>query len=423
MIDPLIPKKIFCGLKDIDTDKYKRDFDVTGKIKTPHDDSLNFNRTTSQGSALQLPSSSSSSSSDSEYDIGDVIADEEIRITDSGVDSEQTSITTNSELIIDVTQSAVAVDISSSSQDDITSTDSRDDIEKEKVHKMKNYFEYQTTNRQGDQTSKSDPGRLVIPEIFTKNNFSNVKKVSQSQFSLIKGSCRDGFSDVHNRTVPSISDASVRNFKSESSESSETMEPDSDDSLNIVQYAEENSVKKRKESEVGKIKNIFENMINQNQRRHSSYMSWKSSNLQLKPKPVDTDEKYLSKECLHSLSQEDTCEDKEDDYDNNKSFHNSQGHETQFNSSQINDDLERLRDTTSYRSSIISDHQNVENQRKYSSTPNLPGMQSLEASGKDSLPSGRVLELRQKFMVPVDSMKGSLQKKRLKRVTLYIFGV
>ena len=171
MIDPLIPKKIFCGLKDIDTDKYKRDFDVTGKIKTPHDDSLNFNWTTSQGSALQLPSSSSSSSSDSEYDIGDVIADEEIRITDSGVDSEQTSITTNSELIIDVTQSAVAVDISSSSQDDITSTDSRDDIEKEKVHKMKNYFEYQSTNRQGDQTSKSDPGRLVIPEIFTKNNF------------------------------------------------------------------------------------------------------------------------------------------------------------------------------------------------------------------------------------------------------------
>ena len=74
----------------------------------------------------------------------------------------------------------------------------------------------------------------------------------------------------------------------------------------------------------------------------------------------------------------------------------------------IKDTLERHRQAPSYnnnhfQSSIISNYQKAENQRKYSSTPNLPDMHSSQVLEDKSLPSGKVLELRQRFMSPMDS--------------------
>lgn len=100
---------------------------------------------------------------------------DDIRITDSGVDSEQTSVTTTtSEVNVSQQQASnyMVNEEEDTSQDDI-SVNSRDEIEREKVRNMKYYFEQEIRLRQrngSNSGSRSRPGSVIIPDVFTKDD-------------------------------------------------------------------------------------------------------------------------------------------------------------------------------------------------------------------------------------------------------------
>ena len=94
--------------------------------------------------------SESSQSSDNQSD--DVDNNEEIRVTDSGVDSEQTS-TSNNSILEDMRRDEAISVLAEESSDDVSSICSTENIEKEIVGKMKNRFEEQIIETKEKQST------------------------------------------------------------------------------------------------------------------------------------------------------------------------------------------------------------------------------------------------------------------------------
>ena len=107
----------------------------------------------------------------------DVDNNDDIRVTDSGVDSEQTS-TSNNSVFEDIRRDEAISVLAEESSDDISSVCSTENIEKEIVGKMKSMFEQQINETQERQSTflnwkKSNlvlKGTEISPNLTEVNN-------------------------------------------------------------------------------------------------------------------------------------------------------------------------------------------------------------------------------------------------------------
>ena len=324
-IDDSGPRKIDCGLKEIDAEKYKRNYEVRGKSVNNLNDSLAFKWNTSevdktlfgyigclfsfylsdQGSVIHLASSSSSSSSDSEIDAEDIPDD--IRITDSGVSSDTSNTNNSSDVRIEIVEEKLEKDCS---QDDTSSINSRDEIEREKVLKMKMMFEEKIhTNKVSHSLinrAKTRPNSVVVPEVFKLDQSSTIQTNTNVCAPFPAPAIRK-FSSVPTLNQPTKVTSSPRRGSSDSSTDSsdsditpkremenldnfsdkfESEEETNADEFIHVRKTDDDFVKLRKRSEVGSLKNKFELLIEDNKARKSSFINWKSSNPNLQSRPI-----------------------------------------------------------------------------------------------------------------------------------------
>ena len=94
---------------------------------------------------------------------------EDIRVTDSGVESEQTSISTNS-ILEDIRRDESISVVAEESSDDVSSICSTENIEKEIVGKMKNMFEErisETKERQSTFMNWKKSNLILKPKEFS----------------------------------------------------------------------------------------------------------------------------------------------------------------------------------------------------------------------------------------------------------------
>ena len=147
-------RTIYCGLPRVDPDTYRRDYVIQrdSKKNSKEENPLEFKWNASlvfirnltllnivfilqRAADIQRTFSSSSSSEDSEASASeDSVGVEEVRVTDSGVDSEQNSIATTA-------STEKEVGPPTSSQEEESSSHSGAVIERETVSRMRNIFE------------------------------------------------------------------------------------------------------------------------------------------------------------------------------------------------------------------------------------------------------------------------------------------
>ena len=229
---------------------------------------------------MHLPSSSSSSSSelDSEEEFS---AQEEIRITDSGVDSEQTSITTSSEVRVDAVQSSAfniqLANQENGSQDEVSSVDSRNDIEEEIVYTRKSFFEGKKFSP-SMSPAKSRPGSIVIPEAFRHESFASPKQEQVIQRKT------GTFTRFEKSFALEEAQSQVQEVSSPGSSSSSDTVEENANYVNVSQEVHPSEDSYRKSSDVSKLTTMFEGLIYKNKSQNNTFLSWRSSNLSLKPK-------------------------------------------------------------------------------------------------------------------------------------------
>ena len=131
-----------------------------------------------------LRQSSSSPSSEDSIVADDVDIIEDIRVTDSGVESEQASTSTNSTLEDIRRDEAISV-LAEESSEDSSSVCSTENIEKEIVGKLKNMFELQINDSKEKQSTflnwKKDNLSLKGKETFPKLNGENIRSNNQNK--------------------------------------------------------------------------------------------------------------------------------------------------------------------------------------------------------------------------------------------------
>ena len=246
--------------------------------------------------------SSSSSSSESEIDAEDIPDD--IRITDSGVSSDTSNTNNSSDVRIEIVEEKLEKNCS---QDDASSIHSRGEIEREKVLRMKIMFEEKLhTNKVSlflMNRAKSHPNSVIVPEVFkldqsstiqTNTNvcapfpapairkFTSVPTLNQpteETSSPLRSSSR---SSTDSDSTPKLEMENLYNY----SNKFESEEENNADEFIHVRKTDDDFVKLRNRSEVGSLKNKFELLIEDNSARKSSFINWKSSNQNLKSRPI-----------------------------------------------------------------------------------------------------------------------------------------
>ena len=243
---------------------------------------------------------------------------EELRVTDSGVDSEQTSTATltSSEIRADNTEREVVT----SSDEEKYSHDSRDVIGRETVTRMRNIFEEKINKtkvenlvelKKPSSTPVSSQPRLKEEEDIRgqvsacdKDEVERLRSSSVSSASTIQSEAeqtkpgdflvmkhvemiqtrtRDSGSGSHlsersvRDSVPKteVLDVSVGKLR-QNFEGSE---------INVINRTEAVRQSEVKEVSVGRLKNSFENILREKQQSERSFLRWKSSNLSLRPRP------------------------------------------------------------------------------------------------------------------------------------------
>ena len=172
-------RTIYCGLPKIDPDNYRRDYVIQrdSKKNSKEENPLEFKWNASlvsirdltllyivfilqRAADIQRTFSSSSSSEDSEASASeDSVGVEEVRVTDSGVDSEQNSIATTA-------STEKEVGPPTSSQEEESSSHSGAVIERETVSRMRNIFEQKIFQ------SKAEAETVRKPSMSSKYSYS-----------------------------------------------------------------------------------------------------------------------------------------------------------------------------------------------------------------------------------------------------------
>ena len=332
---------------------------------------------------LDSSTSSSSSSTESESE-NEIETPDDIRVTDSGVDSEQTSLTTSSETRVIVDQAAafnLVADYQESSED-VESNDSRNDIEQEIVWNMKNYFEAKRFSSNSDGSKTKRPGSVIIPEVFTQSQTREVHHKSSS--TNMKPSILDIKADdlslsqchetikIQPETMRYQESESSKSASSRSSDTLEEQEEIHEDRQEIIKsHQDAPAHAEEKHGDVGKLRNMFEGLIHKNKVQTNTFLTWKSSNLTLKPKPQ-----------TEAICYEDDCA-------------------TPSMGSSVTEDFDQIVDQYSYTEDVDASfddyNERIENKDDQMYLPTPP-----ESEPSSPVPSRRVsvLELRKKFTSP-----------------------
>merc|ERR1711892_538279 len=152
VVEDNIPKKIDCGLRDVDAGKYKRNYYINENKEKKSEPKINSGLLSFRWSETEREKRQSESSQSSDNQSDDVDNNEEIRVTDSGVDSEQTS-TSNNSILEDMRRDEAISVFAEESSDDVSSICSTENIDKEIVAKMKNRFEEQIIETKEKQST------------------------------------------------------------------------------------------------------------------------------------------------------------------------------------------------------------------------------------------------------------------------------
>ena len=159
---------------------------------------------------------------------------------------------------------------------------------------------------------KSRPGSVVIPEAFRHE----VSAISHPVIPRKTGT----FTMIEKPIAVEEEYGKAQEVSSsESSSSSDTVE-ENVNYVNVSQEVHASEGSQRKSSDVSKLTSMFEGLINRNKTQNNTFLTWKSSNLSLKPKTIFQTNNIQNYEDVEYESEMDSDYEEQDQYSSRDNF-------------------------------------------------------------------------------------------------------